>query len=247
MAPPGSKHQIDVVVNPKDGFSGSILVSCKSSKDVVGIEHVRAWADIAHQTGAAAGVIVSPTGFTSGAVDAARAPARRVSLWMPRALTDADFAPNDGSSDGYLRNIGTTFRIRQRRAREGSFVFDVESASGKREGLTLTFTFSAETRDLCYLRDERDNVVGNLWDDFLAAGKQVPVSGPVRVEPTEPRFLVVDRHRVRFKSLTVHIDVVEFEAKDEIDFAKLSFAYENAATGAIKMVPLPPSMLGEGG
>lgn len=245
--PGGAEHQIDVLLTPKNAFSGPVFVSCKSSGDPIGIDHVREWADIVQQTGAAAGVIVSPTGFTSGAIDAARAPARRVSLWTPRLLTDDDFAPDERSPNGYLRSIMTTLHMRYPNPREETFVLDVESTSGAREGRTLTFTFSARTRDRYFLRDERDNVVGNLWDEYIAAGERVLVSGPARVEPTEPRFLVLDGHRVRFKVLSVQIDVGEFDLTFETDLAKLGFAYENAVTGRIKMVPLPANLIANGG
>src|SRR5690242_7879324 len=64
--------QIDVLLTPKSPFVGPVFVSCKSSSDPVGIDHVREWSDIVHRAGAAAGMIVSPTGFTARAVDAAK-------------------------------------------------------------------------------------------------------------------------------------------------------------------------------
>jgi hypothetical protein len=242
IEPGGAEAQIDVVLTPKSAFVGRILISCKSSGAPVGIGHVREWASIVHETGAAAGVIVSPTGFTADAIEAARATTRRVSLWFPRPLTDADFAPDDEAPEGYLKSIHTTMRARVLRPREETFTIDVEPI-GERKGITVTSRFSAATRDGYYLRDEQDNVVGNLWDEYIAAGEKVTSSGEARVEFAESRFLVIAGYRVRFRALSVYIEVGHFELAFETDFSKLAFAYENAVTGDIKTVPLPASLL----
>ena len=83
--------QIDILLKPMSPLLASSFVSCKSSGDPVGIDHVREWSDIVHRAGAAAGIIVSPTGFTAGAIDAAKDPTRRLSLWVPRPFTDEDY------------------------------------------------------------------------------------------------------------------------------------------------------------
>ena len=240
--PGGAEAQVDVVLTPKTPFAGRILISCKSSGDPVGIGHVREWASIVQETGASAGVIVSPSGFTADAIEAATAPTRRVSLWSPRPLTDADFAPDDESPGGYLRSIHTTMRARMLSLREGTLTIDVEPI-GEPKGITVTSVFSAATRDGYYLRDSQDNVVGNLWDDYIAAAKNVSASGEIRVEFAEPRFLVVAGHRGRFRLLRAYIDVGHFETVFETDFARTAFAYENAVTGEIRTVPLPLNML----
>ncbi len=237
------RAQIDIVLRPKSPFMGPVFVSCKSSGHSVGIDHVREWSDIVAHAGAAAGVIVSPTGFTADAIDAASDPTRRISLWVPRAFTDDDYAPDDKSPDGYLRSIHTTLRARVLQPVLDSFSLDVEPASGRYEGVTVEYTFGAETREQYYLRDASDNVVGNLWDEYLKAAKSVRTSSTVRVEFGEPRFLVLNGHRVRFNCLSAKINVATFSLPFETDFSKETFAYENVLTREMRTVPLPARRL----
>lgn len=239
----GATHQIDILLTPKTAFTGPVLISCKSSESPVGIDHIREWADIVNHLGAAAGVIVSPTGFTTGAIAAAKDPTRRISLWVPRPLTANDFSPDDESPNGYIREVNAQAIIHEPRPQPDTFVLDVESITGKYEGITLQFSFSAETRDSYYLRDDRDNVVSNLWDDYVEAATKLPASGLARVEPMEPRFIVLQGHRLRFKSLSMHVEIVEHVININVDLAKMAFGYENAVTGAIKIVPLPVHIL----
>ena len=122
--PSGAEHQIDVVLTPKGPFLGRILVSCKSSSVRVGMDHVREWADIVQHTGSAAGIIASPTGFTSGAIDLAKNPTRRVSLWVARLLTIEDFPSSINPTSQDFNGLrfttrgrvplprATTFRVR---------------------------------------------------------------------------------------------------------------------------------------
>lgn len=241
--PSGAAHQIDVVLTPKNSYLGRVLVSCKSGERRVAIEHVRAWADIVQQTGSATGVIVSPAGFTADAIEAARTHTRRISLWVPRPLTRDDFGPDEHSPAGYIHSVGITGHLKYSVPRVETFVLDTEAASGRREGKTIEFTFSAETRDRYYLRDERDNIVGNLWDEYIVAAEALADSGTARVEHAEPRYLVLDGHRLRFKSLSMEIEVLEYVMHLEIDVTRDAFAYENAVTGEVKFVPLPPSVL----
>lgn len=239
----GATHQIDVLLTPKTAFTGPVLISCKSSESPVGIDHIREWADIVNHLGAAAGVIVSPTGFTAGAIAAAKDPTRRISLWVPRPLTANDFAPDEKSPDGYIREVNTQAIIREPRPQPETFVLDVESITGQREGITLSFRFSAETRDSFYLRDDRDNVVGNLWDDYVETATKLPASGIARVEPVEPRFIVLEGHRLRFKSLSMYVEIAEHIIDINVDLAKTAFGYENVATQAVKIIPLPVYIL----
>lgn len=239
----GATHQIDVLLTPKTAFTGPVLISCKSSESPVGIDHIREWADIVNHLGAAAGVIVSPTGFTAGAISAAKDPTRRISLWIPRPLTANDFAPDEKSPNGYIREVNAQAIISEPRPQSETFVLDVESITGQREGITLSFRFSAENRDSFYLRDDRDNVVGNLWDDYVEAATKLPASGIARVEPAEPRFIVLEGHRLRFKSLSMYVEIVEHIIDINVDLAKMAFGYENVVTQAVKTVPLPACIL----
>jgi hypothetical protein len=239
----GATHQIDVLLTPKTAFSGPVLISCKSSESPVGIDHIREWADIVSHLGAAAGVIVSSTGFTSGAIAAAKDPTRRISLWIPRPLTANDFAPDEKSPDGYIREVNAQAVIREPRPHPDTFVLDVESVTGKHEGITLKFQFSAGSRDSFYLRDGQDNVVANLWDNYVEMATNLHASGIVRVEPAEPRFIVLDGHRFLFKSLSMYVEIVEHMVDINVDLAKMAFAYENAVTQVTKTVPLPPNIL----
>jgi hypothetical protein len=241
--PDGGTHQVDVLLKPKNSYARPILLSCKSSKHPIGPDHVREWESVVQGTGAAAGVIVSPTGFTDDAVKLSKAETRRISLWKVRRLSADDFGPDERSPTGYIRGVGVTMHLKYSRPREDTFVLDVESASGRREGRTIPFTFSARTRERGYLRDEHDNLVGNLWDQYVVAAEALKQSGSARVEYAEPRFLVLDGHRLRFKSLSMEIEVLEHVVKFEIDVTRNAFAYENVVTGEVKFVPLPPSVL----
>ena len=202
------------------------------------MDHVREWADVVQQTGAAAGVIVSPKGFTSGAIDLAKNPARRVSLWIARPLTDDDFAPDEKSPAGYIKSVALTMHIRVPHPLTETFRLDVEPASGKREGREIQIVFGAKTRDLYYLRDEQDNVTGNLWDDYLISAEALHESGVALVLPGAPRFLVVEGRRMRFNSLSMGIGIENVEMPIEIDATHGAYGYENAITGQIKLVPL---------
>lgn len=241
--PHGARAQIDVVLRPKSPLMGPVFVSCKSSGERVGVDHVREWSDIVAHAGAAAGVIVSPAGFTADAIEAASVPARRISLWVPRAFTDEDFAPDASSPGGYLRSIHTTLQPRVAQVVPGSLVIDLEPASGQYQGITIDCTFSAATRAQYYLRDAADNVVGNLWDECIKAGKAVCTTSTMRVEFNQPRFLVLQGHRVRFNFLTAKISVATYSLPFEIDFSKESFGYQNAVTQELRTVPLPARML----
>jgi hypothetical protein len=236
--PSGAEHQIDVVVTPKSPFLGRILISCKSGAENVGMDHVREWSDIVQHTGSASGVIVSPQGFTSGAIDLGKNTARRVSLWIARPLTDDDFAPDEKSPEGYIRRIELNLQIRESRPRIESFKVDAEAVTPEHKGQRISFNFSRETRDQFYLRDVQDNVVGNLWDDYIAAATSLPEGGPACVEPTELRFLIIEGHRVQFKSLRFEIDLVQHDSRHEIDLANGMYGYQNAVSGQVLPVPL---------
>lgn len=235
--PAGATHQIDVLLRPKSAFAGPILISCKAWTDPVGIDHVREWADIVQQTGAAAGVIVGESGFTSGAVDAARTVTRRISLWQPRPLTNLDFAPDADSPNRYVAKVQARLCLAEPRLVEGSVKFDVLRADGCSDGKTSSATFSYQTRDLWYLRDERDRIVGNLWDLFLE--KALAATSFVEIAPEEPRFLVLDGIRLRFNRLTFAVEHIIHERKIEIDLLKSAMGYENVVSGMVNIIPLP--------
>lgn len=243
VEPGGATHQIDVRLTPKSPFFGPVLISCKSSGDPVGVAHVREWANIVQETGAAAGIIVSPVGFTADALAAARAPTRRVTLWVPRAFAEGDFAPDERAPRGYLRSTHITMRMQVPQPRTDRFVLQLESATGRSEGRQIAVAFSARAREQLYLRDAEDNVVGNLWDEYIAAAEALQASGVARVEPAEPRFLVLDGCRVRFHRLELPIDMHEVEHIMEIDLMRSAFVYQNAVTGETRTVPLPPALL----
>jgi hypothetical protein len=235
--PAGATHQIDVLLRPKSVFAGPILISCKAWSGPVGIEHVREWADIVQQTGAAAGVIVAESGFTSGAIDAARSICRRISLWRPRPLTDKDFVPDTESPNGYISQVQVRICLAQPRLVEGSVKLDVSRADGQSDGTTGSAIFSYQTRDLWYLRDETDNIVGNLWDLFLTRAQTA--TSAVEIVPSESRFLVLDGTRMRFNRLAFAIENIVDERTIEIDLLKSAMGYENAVSGRACIVPLP--------
>ncbi len=240
--PSGGSHQIDVRLRPTNPFSPPILVSCKSGGAPVGADHVREWSDIVQQTGAAAGIIVSPAGYTAGAVNLAGKPERRVSLWVPRLLTAADFGPTRESPMGLVQAVRITSKIYSPRVRPETFKLDVAALEGPL-GREFTFEFSAVRRSDWYLRDDADNVVGNAWDDFVAAVEQVRERGEVRIAPEFPRFIVFEGYRLRFNALHVVVELDCTEIEHGFDLTLDAFGYENAVTGKVAWVPLPARIL----
>jgi hypothetical protein len=247
--PGGGSHQVDVLLKPKRGFAGPVLVSCKSGGHSVGVDHVREWADVVQNTGASAGVIVAEAGFTNEAKTLASVPSRRLTLWMPRRLTLEDFAPDgaseiqeDGTRAGYVCSVHMDLVLREPRPKPETMKLEVEPV-GPRTGKTVSHAFSQSTRNDWYLRDEHDRVVGNLWDLYVEAAKQLERSGAVEVVPDDPRFLVLGGVRQRFKSLAVEIEMVNHVREIDVDVREDALAYENAVTGEVKLVPLPASVL----
>jgi hypothetical protein len=236
--PSGARHQIDVLLRPKTAFAGPILVSCKAWVDPVGIDHVREWSDIVQHTGAAAGVIVAQSGFTSIAIDAARNAERRLSLWQPRPLTLEDFAPDENARSGYIARVETRAIITEPRFVEGSLRLDAVRADGKTEGRELEFAFSFAHRSQWYLRDERDNVFENLWDVFVARAESARLSGVVEIASLGTRFLVLDGVRLIFRKMTFEIDLRKHEFTIEVDLLKRAIGYQNVVTGKLSIVPL---------
>jgi hypothetical protein len=242
--PAGATHQIDVLLRPKSAFAGPILISCKAWASPVGIDHVREWADIVNQTGAAAGVIVAESGFTSAAIDAAQTVTRRVTLWKPRPLSDADFAPDAESPNGYISQIQGRICMAVPRLVEGSVKLDVCRADGCSDGSTSSAMFSYQTRDLWYLRDEKDNIAGNLWDLFVERAQAA--DSAVEIAPSAPRFLVLDGVRLRFNRLTFAVESIIHERKIEIDLLRSAMGYENVVSGVVNIIPLPLLKFPEG-
>jgi hypothetical protein len=242
VEPNGAKHQIDVVLRPRTPFLRPVLVSCKAWSKPVEIDHFREWSDIVQHSGAAAGVIVAESGFTSDSIKAAQNVERRVSLWKPRPLTKADFAPDNKSPNGYIARVLTHLTLATSRLVEGSITLDISRADGPPLGETVAKHFSAATRNLWYLRDEQDNVVENLWDLFVKHGQSANTP-LVELIPRESRFLMLDGVRMRFNRLTFEIQHNVHEVSFEVNLLEETLAYENVLTGSIQIVPLPPSVL----
>jgi Restriction endonuclease len=235
----GASHQIDVLVRPKTNFAGPVLVSCKAWTEAVGIDHIREWSDIVQHTGAASGVIVAQFGFTAGAIEGARNPERRVSLWKPRLLTEADFGPDVESPTGYIARIGVTGTVSVPQLVHETFKLDATRADGMNEGRDVLFNLSFASRDHWYLRDEQDNVVGNLWDMFVVAAESAAGSALHEIVPEEARFLVIDGIRFRLNGLSFGIEVIEHERHVDIDLRDHAIGYENVLTKHVEFVPLP--------
>jgi hypothetical protein len=240
VEPCGAEAQIDVVLRPRTPFQRPVLISCKAWSQPVGIEHVREWSDIVQHNGCAAGVIVGESGFTAGAIKAARNVERRISLWKPRLLTDADFAPDNNSPNGYIARVPVRLAFVTPQLVDESFTLDISRADGPPRGEAVTKQFSAATRNLWYLRDAQDNVVENLWDLFVTLG-QSAASPTVEVVPRDPRFLMLDGVRMRFNRLAFGVRRDLREVAFEINLVERTFAYENAVTGKVQIVPFPMS------
>jgi hypothetical protein len=238
----GAKSQVDVLLRSKNKLQGNLLISCKSSKHPVGIDHVREWSDVVQRHGASAGVIVSPTGFTADAQRAATDPQRRISLWMPRRLNLDDFGPDESSPEGYIARVEVQGIITEWRPRTETIQLKLEKV-GDLEGRELRWNFSRHVRDSWYLRDAADNVVGNLWDLFVESELVVKEAGPFLIEPPEPRYVVLEGVRLRFRSLSFVFDRIEHIRNISVDLLEESLAYENVVTGEHSIIPLPPSVL----
>lgn len=228
-----------MLLRPKTPFAGPVLISCKAWSNPVGVDHVREWADIVQRTGAASGVIVAQTGFTSVAIDAAKNPDRRLTLWKPRALTRDDFAPDEDAGTGYIARVQTRMVISEPRFVEGSFRLDVVRADGHQSGAELEFEFSAASRNQWYLRDEIDNVTENLWDLFVARGEACKDSGSIDIVPDESRFLVLGGTRFHLRRASFDMLVLKHERMIDIDVLKRAIGYENVVTKQVTIVPLP--------
>lgn len=244
----GVSHQVDVLLRPKSPIVGPILISCKASRDKVGIDHVREWADIVANTGASAGVIVSDAGFTQPAIDAARSSYRRVSLWRPRPLTLDDYGPDEKSPDGYIACVTLSLKILEPILQKDQFDLQITRIDGKSEGRTIGFDFSRETRSTWYLRDGRDAVIGNLWDLFVHAAEKPKGEGTQEVVIPADAHLVLEGVRFKCDSFRFGLMFKAHEVVVDLDITKTAFAYENVATGQRRVVPLPPEHLqmGEG-
>lgn len=237
--PSGARHQVDVLLRPKTEFAGPVLVSCKAWSDPVGVDHIREWADIVQHTGAAAGVVVAESGFTSGAIEAAKNVSRRLSLWRPRKLTHEDFGPDERSPHGYISRVQTKGRIRDPQFVEGSLHFGLVRADGTSGGHEIEYTFSADTRKQWYARDELDNISANLWDIFAARVSAAEDSGVIEVPFKEPTFLVFSGVKFRIQRMSFEVVVRIHEFVIDVDMLKRGLAYENVVTGAVRIVPLP--------
>ncbi len=237
--PSGASHQVDVYLRPKTGFAGPILVSCKAWAEPVGVDHVREWSDIVQHTGAAAGVIVAMSGFTSGAVDAARNKERRISLWRPRPLTPDDFAPDEKSTEGYIAHVTIQGELKAPRIIESTFTLDAPRADGKPPTREVQYQFSVDNREQWYLRDSSDNLVGNLVDLVVGRAKELSDSGSAEIVLNNKHFLVLGGVRLVLRRVAFDVEVVTHKFSVEVDLFRDAFGYENILTGDLKIVPLP--------
>lgn len=238
----GAKSQVDILLRSRNKLMGDLLISCKSSKYPVGIDHVREWSDVVQRHGASGGAIVSPTGFTAEARLAAADPQRRISLWLPRRLNLDDFGPDEKSPDGYIARVEAKGIITEWRPRPETIQIKLEKVGDLR--LELHWSFSSNERESWYLRDAADNVVGNLWDRFVESERTVQEPGLFRIEPPEPQYVVLGGVRLRFRFLSFVFDRIEHVRNISVDLLELALAYENVVTGERSIIPLPPSVLG---
>ena len=160
-----------------------------------------------------------------------------------------DFEPDevseiqeDGTRAGYVWSVDVNAVLHSLRPRTETASFDVETV-GPKIGKKVDFQFSRAHRDDWYLRDESDRVVGNLWDQFAKAITLIQETTIVEVAPPTPQFLVLGGSRVRFKSLSMEVEVSKHEHHIRVDLGKDAFGYENAATGEVKIVPMPARVL----
>ncbi len=239
----GAKSQVDVLLRSKNKLMGDVLISCKSSKHPVGIDHVREWSDVVQRHGASAGAIVSPTGFSADARLAATDPQRRISLWVPRHLSLDDFGPDEKSPNGYIARFEAQVIATEWRPRTETIEIKLDKVCDL-EGRALRWGFSRHERESWYLRDAADNVVGNLWDLFVESERMVKEPGPFRIVPPAPWYVVLDGVRLRFRFMSFVFDRIEHVRNVSVDLLEQALAYENFVSGELSIVPLPPSVLG---
>ena len=192
----GASNQIDVYLESKSSFCGPILISAKDWSDPVGIDHIREWADIVRETGASAGVIVARTGFTRDAKKAAGSLTRRLSLWTTRKLKYSDFSTNEVAA------IKINLAFYERRINEKTFNFEAHRADGPIEGRKVEYNFSAKARPNLFLRDDKGEIVGNLWDLFVERSHGVTESSTIVIETESPTYLVFQGIRMKFVKLS---------------------------------------------
>lgn len=236
--PSGARHQIDVLLSPRTAFAGPVLVSCKDWSTPVGIDHIREWADIVQHTGSAAGVIVASTGFSTAAIDAVRNRERRLSLWRPRQLTLDDFGPDEASEAGYVAGVQVNMDLRSPRYVDETFKLDVDVPKRDGEPKEVRFSFSYASRNAWYLRNDVDEIVGNLWDQFVEQVESSLESGQVTIAPNGPQFLVLDGTRLAFRGASFDVRVTHYRQVIEVDLLRDAVGYENVLTGEVKVVPL---------
>jgi hypothetical protein len=236
--PHGASHQIDVLIG-RDRPAGPTLVSCKAWSQKVGVDHVREWSDIVRHTGAAAGVIVGESGFTSAAKAAARNPARNISLWLPRALTLDDFAPDAESPDGYIAGVEVNGTIFEPRLAASTFRLEASRADGPPEGKNLQYELSFATRGQWDLLDASGLVIGNLWDEFLKATQPQDTPGPRSYVPSRKTYVIVQDIRLELHGMYFELEVDEHRLSTTVDLLKEAFSYENVLDGTQRIVPYP--------
>jgi hypothetical protein len=229
----GTSSQIDVLLTPKSSIAGPTLISCKDKNKPVSISHAREWATIVQQRGAALGVIVSRRGFTRETMALAGDQERRLQLWLLAELRETDF-------EGYIQKIHAEMRLRIPFVPEGSLKLDVSRVIPAPAPQLFSFTFSALHRDTWFLRDEADNIVGNIWDDFVRASTRPGLSDgeTLTLNYAEPRFIVLEQVRMLVRSVSWELRYQTLISEMHFDALKhFRYQYTNVLTGETRLIP----------
>ncbi|MCR9165968.1 MAG: restriction endonuclease [Nannocystaceae bacterium] len=238
----GGQYQVDVVLRPRDGFQSPILISCKAWKDKVGVEHIREWSSVVANLGASAGIIVAECGFTREALREAKPSARRLSLWTPRPLTLDDYGPDEASPTGYIASVGLNMTFMEQVLKTETLRVNLKRSPSDNKKV-VNCTFSKATREKWFLLNASNEVVGNAWDNFEACISQTLKTGTASFKPDADAFVVIDGVRAQFLEASIEVEMVAHKRNSTVNLLDHAIAYENAVTGEVRTVPLPPSAL----
>jgi hypothetical protein len=232
----GVDHQIDVLVKEYSLYTPLIIISCKFESKKVGIRHAKEWSSVVADVGAAKGVIVSKAGFSPRAITYAKDLRNRLELWQIQELTESDF-------DGYIQKVMIEATMWVPTVPKNSVIFQGQTTDPSLPKQKIPINFSARNRDELYLRDDKDQLCENLWDEFVKFYYRNvnPDQHIYKFDftPSQSRFIVIQGRKFNFKRFycEIHEEPYRFQVDfDVLEYFKLQ--YKNAITGETRLIPI---------
>lgn len=189
-------RQIDVRVEGKVGSADVlILVECRNYSDKIGVEAMEAWAEKARKLGAHKAIMVAASGYTNGALDAARDAA--IDACVLKRANDADW-------EDYLRGVETTIVMMA-----NSFC---EIAVGNQSGEWFPVSQLDRVVDAEGKQTFVDRVVAYIHHSYGSqTGEALPADGvltvdlvpPLRIASGQANDVVACKLRFRFKLVEI--------------------------------------------